>query len=104
MKQDLIPLWLAGEPLQARDALEVRDKYDGRTIARVARADAALLERAIAAAVGAAPALRRLAAYERRDVLLHCVRRFEQRAEELAQLLCSEAGKPIRDSRGEVAR
>jgi acyl-CoA reductase-like NAD-dependent aldehyde dehydrogenase len=98
------PLWLASEPRTSRASIEVRDKYDGRVAARVACADAALLEQAIAAAVKAAPAMRRLPAYERRDVLLHCVRRFEERAEELAQLLCTEAGKPIKDSRGEVTR
>jgi acyl-CoA reductase-like NAD-dependent aldehyde dehydrogenase len=37
-------------------------------------------------------------------VLQHCVRRFEERREELAEALCIEAGKPIRDSRGEVTR
>jgi len=104
MPPDIRPLYLAGEPRQGATPIEVRDKFDGRVVACVARADAALLESAIAAAVSAAPALRKLAAYERRDVLLHCVRRFEERAEELAQLLRSEAGKPIRDSRGEVER
>jgi acyl-CoA reductase-like NAD-dependent aldehyde dehydrogenase len=104
MSTDVRPLYLANEPHATRAALEVRDKYDGRVVARVAQADAQLLQRAIAACAAAAPALRRLPAYERRDVLLHCVRRFEERAEELAQLLCTEAGKPIRDSRGEVSR
>jgi len=104
MPADIRPLFLANEPLATGAAIEVRDKYDGRVAARVSTADPELLERAIAAASEAAPALRRLAAYERRDVLLSCVRRFEERAEELAQLLCTEAGKPIRDSRGEVTR
>jgi len=104
MPADIRPLFLANEPQATRASIEVRDKYDGRVAARVSQAGPELLERAIAAAAQAAPALRRLAAYERRDVLLHCVRRFEERAEELAQLLCTEAGKPIRDSRGEVAR
>lgn len=104
MSTDLRPLWLASEPTSAPAELEVRDKFDGRVLARVARADGALLERAIAAAHAAAPVLRRVPAFERRDALLHCVRRFEERAEELAQLLCGEAGKPIRDSRGEVTR
>ena len=104
MLPDIRPLYLAGEPRETRASIEVRDKYDGRVVARVAKADAALLEQAVAACVAAAPAMRGLAAYERRDMLLHCVRRFEERAEELAQLLCTEAGKPIRDSRGEVTR
>ena len=46
----------------------------------------------------------RLAAYERQAVLEHCVDRFAERAEELALALCIEAGKPIRDARGEVTR
>ena len=45
-----------------------------------------------------------MAAYERQAVLEHCVRRFQERFDELAMSLCIEAGKPIRDSRGEVTR
>src|SRR5690606_3400725 len=48
--------------------------------------------------------MRRLAAYERKAVLDHCVQRFSERREELAAVLCVEAGKPIRDSREEVTR
>jgi acyl-CoA reductase-like NAD-dependent aldehyde dehydrogenase len=46
----------------------------------------------------------RLPAYARQDVLAHCVKRFQERFEELAYALCIEAGKPIRDARGEVTR
>jgi acyl-CoA reductase-like NAD-dependent aldehyde dehydrogenase len=42
--------------------------------------------------------------YARREVLAHCASRFAERAEELAQALRIEAGKPIRDARGEVTR
>ncbi len=45
-----------------------------------------------------------MAPYERRAVLNHCVQRFTERFDELAMALCIEAGKPIRDSRGEVSR
>src|SRR5689334_21517793 len=48
--------------------------------------------------------MRAMAAYERQAVLMHCVERFRERADELAVALCIEAGKPIRDSRGEVTR
>ena len=48
--------------------------------------------------------MRAMAAYERQQVLQHCVARFTERAEELALALCVEAGKPIKDSRGEVGR
>ncbi len=46
----------------------------------------------------------RLPAYERQQILDHCVRRFRERADELAESLCIEAGKPIKDARGEVTR
>ena len=42
--------------------------------------------------------------YERQEVLNHCVARFRERADELAHILCIEAGKPIKDARGEVER
>jgi acyl-CoA reductase-like NAD-dependent aldehyde dehydrogenase len=48
--------------------------------------------------------MRALHAYQRQEVLNHCVARFRERQDELAQALCIEAGKPIRDARGEVTR
>jgi acyl-CoA reductase-like NAD-dependent aldehyde dehydrogenase len=80
------------------------DKFSGEVATRVPLADPAAIDRAIELAVGAEKAMREFPAYARRDVLNHCARRFEERAEELAQALCVEAGKPIKDSRGEVTR
>ena len=62
------------------------------------------MDDAIARAVDAVEPMRALAGYERRDVLMHCVTRFTERKGELAEALCIEAGKPIKDSRGEVER
>jgi len=45
-----------------------------------------------------------MASYERQNVLMHCVSRFKERFDELAYALCVEAGKPIKDSEGEVTR
>ncbi len=98
------PYYLASRPVSAGADLPVTDKFSGETVTRVALADDAAIERAIAAAAAAAEPMRALAAYERRDILAHCARRFEERREELAMALCIEAGKPIRDSRGEVGR
>jgi acyl-CoA reductase-like NAD-dependent aldehyde dehydrogenase len=102
--QATYPYWLAGEPAAPNHDLEVRDKYSGELAARVAMADAGAIDAAIAAAVAAAEPMRRLAGYERQAVLQHCVRRFQERFDELAMSLCIEAGKPIKDSRGEVSR
>lgn len=98
------PYYIANEPIAANTDLEVRDKYSGEVATRVAFADRAAIERAIAAARGALQPMAEFPPYARRDVLEHCVRRFRERAEELALALCIEAGKPIRDARGEVER
>ncbi|QSX78220.1 aldehyde dehydrogenase family protein [Agrilutibacter solisilvae] len=98
------PYYLANQPVQANTDLEVRDKYTGRIATRVALADATAVRKAIVAAHKARAAMAAFPPDARRDVLEHCVRRFGERAEELAQALCIEAGKPIRDSRGEVTR
>ena len=58
----------------------------------------------IGAAAAAADAMARMPAYARQEVLEHCVARFRERSDELARGLCVEAGKPIRDARGEVGR
>lgn len=42
--------------------------------------------------------------FERQAVLNHCVKRCKERFDELADALRIEAGKPIKDSRGEVTR
>ncbi|HUS38719.1 MAG TPA: aldehyde dehydrogenase family protein, partial [Pirellulales bacterium] len=98
------PYYLANRPVQPNEDLEVTDKYTGEVATRVALADAAAIDAGIAAAVMADEPMRRMPAYERQAVLDHCVRQFTARAEELALTLCVEAGKPIKDSRGEVSR
>jgi len=102
--RDTYPLYVANVPEQPNTDLVVTDKFTGKPATRVAMADAATIDRGIAAAVAAAEPMARMASFERQAVLAHCVKRFTERADELAQALCIEAGKPIRDSRGEVGR
>ncbi|MCG8585451.1 MAG: aldehyde dehydrogenase family protein [Pirellulales bacterium] len=104
MLDDTYPYYLGGRPVAPNSDLDVTDKYTGAVATRVAMADAAAIDQAIDAAVAAAQPMREMAAYERQAVLDHCVTRFRQRFDELADALCIEAGKPIRDSRGEVTR
>jgi acyl-CoA reductase-like NAD-dependent aldehyde dehydrogenase len=98
------PFFVAGVAESPNADLEVTDKYTGEVAARVALARAADIDRAIAAAVSAQEAMRRMPPFERKAVLEHCVCRFRERFDELATTLCVEAGKPIRDARGEVTR
>jgi acyl-CoA reductase-like NAD-dependent aldehyde dehydrogenase len=104
MLRERYPYYLANRPVQANEQLPVHDKWSGEIASRVALADAATVDAAIGAATHAAPRMRQMRDYERKAVLQHCVRAFTARAEELALALCIEAGKPIRDARGEVSR
>ncbi|MCZ8369022.1 MAG: aldehyde dehydrogenase family protein [Porphyrobacter sp.] len=102
--KDIYPLYLNNKAVQPNTDLEVTDKYTGEVAFRTALATPDVIEEAIAGAVRAAEPMARLASFEKQDVLMHCVRRFKERSEELAYALCVEAGKPIKDSEGEVSR
>lgn len=104
MLKDAYPYYLASEAVFANRDLVVTDKYTGDAVSVVAKADPKALDQAIQAAADAAPAMAQLAPYERQHILEHCIKRFEERADELAMMLCVEAGKPITDARGEVTR
>ena len=98
------PMYVAGRPETPNLDLEVLDKYTGELATRVPLADPATIDRAIAAAEAAAEPMRLLPAWKRAEVLHHCVARFTEMYDDLADALCIEAGKPIKDSRGEVTR
>jgi acyl-CoA reductase-like NAD-dependent aldehyde dehydrogenase len=104
MLRENYPYYLANRAVYANRDLPVIDKYTAKVATHVALADEAAIDRAIAAAVDAAEPFRKMKAYERQAVLMHCVKRFTERADELAESLCVEAGKPIKDSKGEVGR
>jgi len=104
MLQKTYPCYVGNQAVAPNHDLEVTDKFTGEVATRVPLVDPETIDRAIGLATAAARPMRELAAYERQAVLEHCVRRFRERAEELAMALCIEAGKPIKDSRGEAAR
>jgi acyl-CoA reductase-like NAD-dependent aldehyde dehydrogenase len=81
------PYYLANKPISANDDLLVHDKYTGEEATRVAMANACIIDQTISAAV-----------------LVHCVNRFTERFNELADALCIEAGKLINDAKGKVTR
>ncbi|WP_100643615.1 aldehyde dehydrogenase family protein [Alteromonas facilis] len=102
--QSAYPYYLASKPVFANEDLKVTNKYTGEVATTVAMADASVIDQAIAAAEQAQPAMTAMRPYERQKVLEHCIKRFTERFEELAYALCIEAGKPIKDARGEVTR
>jgi acyl-CoA reductase-like NAD-dependent aldehyde dehydrogenase len=104
MLRPTYPYYLANEACQPNADLVVTDKYTGEEATRVAMADPAAIAQGIAAADEAFEAMAAMPAHKRQDVLNHCVVRFRERFDELADALCIEAGKPIKDARGEVTR
>jgi acyl-CoA reductase-like NAD-dependent aldehyde dehydrogenase len=104
MLQDAYPYFLANEPVHANTDLAVTNKYTGGIATHVAKADEATIDRAIAAAVDGFRAFRLWPSHRRKAVLEHVVHRMHERSEELAEALCIEGGKPIKDARTEVTR
>ncbi len=102
--REAYPFYVGGRAEAPNRGLAVTNKYTGQVAAHVALADDDAIERGIALSVAAAPLFAAWPAYRRQEVLSYAVGRFRERFEELAHVLCIEAGKPIRDARGEVTR
>ena len=104
MLKETYPLFLANKPQLPNSDLEVTNKYTGEVATRVALAGRETIDQAIAAAVKAADACRKMPSFARAAVLNHVADRIKARHEELSKALTIEVGKPIRDARGEVTR
>lgn len=104
MLEKKYPYYLANKAQTSKEWMDVVDKYSGKVATKVAVPDAKAVEQAIAAAVKATEPMREFKPWARQAVLQHCVKRFIERRDELAYALCVEAGKPIKDSDGEVTR
>jgi succinate-semialdehyde dehydrogenase/glutarate-semialdehyde dehydrogenase len=83
--------------------LEVEDPSTGSRIAEVADASASDGRAALDAAVAAQPEWARTAPRDRGEILRRAFELITQRAEDLALLMTLEMGKPISESRGEIA-
>jgi acyl-CoA reductase-like NAD-dependent aldehyde dehydrogenase len=98
------PCWIAGRPEQGMRDLAVHHPYDGEEIASVAVPGPEQIERAVAAAAAVAGDFRRSPAHRRAAALEHVSRGLAERAEEIAELITAENGKPLRWSTAEVNR
>ena len=94
-------LFIGGEFVDSRagTTFPVFNPHDGSTIAEVAEAREADVDRAVAAARRAFPGWRRMAAAERGRLLLKLADRIEAEGESLARLETQDTGHPLRDSR-----
>lgn len=98
------PLYVAGKAITTGQWLEVQHKYQHTVYARVALADAKVLEKAIAASVKTEAEMAALKPYQKQKILLHCVKRFNELREELTEILIAEGGKPRGAASAEVER
>ncbi|MCI2419174.1 aldehyde dehydrogenase family protein [Saccharopolyspora sp. K220] len=96
--------WVAGESRTSDVTFEVRHPFDGSSVATTCYATDADVERAVAAAHAVRHEFASLPAHARAAALDHVSRRLAERAEELAQLITAESGKPIVWARVEVTR
>ena len=96
------PLFIAGDWIETGEWLEVRSPYSGEVVGRVAKGGAAEARRAIDAAERAMDD--QLPAHKRAEILVKVVAGIARRHEEAAQLICAEAGKPLKAARVEASR
>jgi succinate-semialdehyde dehydrogenase/glutarate-semialdehyde dehydrogenase len=89
--------WLAGT------GIAVRNPATGAELAQVPSLDAAATRRAIDAAYAALPAWRGKTAKERAAILRKWHELMLANQEDLAQIMTAEQGKPLTESRGEIA-
>jgi len=94
-------LFIGGQFVDAAsgETLATLNPHDNSTIAEVALAGVADVDRAVDAATKALPAWRRMAAADRGRILLKLADLIEANAEELARLESLDTGHPLRDSR-----
>lgn len=98
-------LCIGGEwvPSLSGDTIEVRDPATGELVGTSAVANAADVDRAVAAAQAGFMRWNLLTADERAQILLRAAQLVDERTPEMAELLTREQGKPIPDSVKEIS-
>jgi succinate-semialdehyde dehydrogenase/glutarate-semialdehyde dehydrogenase len=97
------PLYLNGQFVVSEPAWEVKDPASGEGFARISTIDRARLKQAIAEAHAAFDGWRRLTAKSRGEFLRRIAAEVDRRKDEMALLISRENGKPLNQSRAEIA-
>jgi acyl-CoA reductase-like NAD-dependent aldehyde dehydrogenase len=96
--------WSNGEERLEGERVEVRSPWDQHIIGTVRQATRAHAIEAVDGLVETFPTVRALSSHERRSILMRAAEEITRQAEDLAQLIVAEAGKPIKTARVEVER
>jgi succinate-semialdehyde dehydrogenase/glutarate-semialdehyde dehydrogenase len=99
-----VNLFIGGEwgPSEAGRFIDVLNPATGESIGRVAHADRADLDRALAAAQKGFETWRRMSAYDRSKIMRKAAGLMRERADETARLMTIEQGKPLAEAKGET--
>ena len=95
---------VAGEWVHGDEPLEVHHPYDGSLVQTTTYATKAQVEAAVAAADGVRAEAERLPIHARAEALASVSRQIQERADEIAELITAENGKPLLWAKGEVGR
>ncbi|MFC8278311.1 aldehyde dehydrogenase family protein [Streptomyces sp. NPDC057271] len=96
--------WLAGREATGEATFDVTNSFDGRLVGTVSVPTEAQVEEAVAAAHAVVDEFAATPAHVRAAALDHVSKRLAERAEEIAQVISAENGKPVKWARGEVGR
>ncbi|MCE0764569.1 aldehyde dehydrogenase family protein [Pseudonocardia kujensis] len=91
-----------GEAVDAAATVDVIDPATGRSVAQAAVADAAEVDRAVAAALATFPAWAARSADERGALPHRLADAIDAHAEEIARLVCREQSKPLTEAEGDI--
>jgi succinate-semialdehyde dehydrogenase/glutarate-semialdehyde dehydrogenase len=96
-------VYLEGRWVTTEDVAEIVNPATGEPLARISRVNRQQVRRALDAAHAALPPWRSLTAKERGALLYRIADELKKRADEIARTITLENGKPLAQSRGEVA-
>ena len=99
-----IPNWINGQETQPEngDWLDKFNPHNDELLCQVADSDAADVQHAISTAAAAFPAWSDLTPVKRGQILGEIVAAMKRRADELAECIAIETGKPPQDAKGEI--
>lgn len=98
------PFLIDGQWRTSQETLEVLNPYNGETVGTVYRPSSQDVEEAIQSSTDSFKKTKKMPSYQRSEILHKTAKAIDNRKEELARILCLEAGKAIKHARGEVTR
>lgn len=97
-------LFMNGEWIEASQYVPLSSPYSGKVIAEIPAATVEEIDRGLEAAFNARKIMAAMPSHQRAQILEKVVFLLEKRADEAAEVIATEAAKPISAARTEVAR